>query len=1137
MPGILKVLNFNVEGLFNKLTNSDFVEFLKQYDLICLTETHVSEDFELKDFKEFEAFSLPGKKLSKHGRRSGGILVLVRKTIAALCVQIRVEQPNVIVLELNKIIFGHDENTICIFCYLPPVDSPAYIESEYGVGIELLEHCVADLYSTRAAFSLFICGDFNARTGQSNSKDISNDAGLGQEPGEFLERSSIDLVVNNFGRSLLNFCEAVGCSILNGAIEFKFDNRETFISATGSSLIDYFILSNDLCSLRVLHSLKVLSSCVESNHLPVSLFLKTDLNVNVANPSRDAKPQWTEKLVWDKDKSGEFVAAFNVPDVLAKVADACSQIGSHPDEALAVLVNCLQQASQCMIKKVKCAGFRMSEKWFDCECFQKRKATRAALRKYMQHREGEDKQRYVECRRDYKQTCKRKQIKYKDEKVQSLQENLNNPTIFWKELRSCCGLLKKQSVQNSITKEEWVTHFRKVFCSDESNVDDWQNIDNFETVTNNEQLDGQITRDEVQKAIQKLSSGKACGVDEILSEMLKCGGEPVVNFLVVLFNHIFYSGQYPEVWTKGIIVPIHKKGDPDCADNYRGISLLSLLGKCYTSILNMRLYSWLEENDKISEAQAGFRRGYSTVDHVFTLYAATQKYLLKKGSKMYVAFIDLRKAFDTVKRETLISTLCRAGVSSKFVQAIRAMYKSVLACVRVNGELTEAFECPQGLRQGCMFSPTAFTVIINELANRVAEQGKHGVQFVPGLVELFILLFADDLALLSSTPTGLQTQLDIVQQMCIELGLTINTDKSKVMVFRHGGFLARNEKWSVDGHELEVVNKYVYLGFTFTTTMSLRESANQLATKGKNALFKVLRAYSNLENMSRQTFFKLFDTMIQPILLYASEVWSLLVTDDPTEKVHLFACKRYLNVATRTPNKMVYGELGRHPIGINGKVRALKFWFRLLKMDDSRLPKQAYRMLFSMDIDGKRNWVSELRLLLCRSGYAFVWEAQGVAREQEFVRQFKQRMVDMNEQDWKASLQESDRFLQYRQFKSSLSVETYLDCVKQKSFRNCLTKVRLGISDLRCHKNRYARPNHANAVDCPFCRGVEDTELHMVYVCNKFENFRPALFKGLSWWQHARHFETTLGSQNEPALRQLAWFLFKCFQERDKSDT
>ena len=102
--------------------------------------------------------------------------------------------------------------------------------------------------------------------------------------------------------------------------------------------------------------------------------------------------------------------------------------------------------------------------------------------------------------------------------------------------------------------------------------------------------------------------------------------------------------------------------------------MLSILDKCYTAILNKRLYDWLEDNDKIDETQAGFRRGYSTNDHVFTIYAMTQRYLSRRGAKLYVSFIDLRKAFDPVKRETLLRALCWTGVSSTFVNAIKAIY-------------------------------------------------------------------------------------------------------------------------------------------------------------------------------------------------------------------------------------------------------------------------------------------------------------------------------------------------------------------------------------------------------------------------------------------------------------------------------
>ena len=84
-------------------------------------------------------------------------------------------------------------------------------------------------------------------------------------------------------------------------------------------------------------------------------------------------------------------------------------------------------------------------------------------------------------------------------------------------------------------------------------------------------------------------------------------------------------------------------------DNYRGVSLLSIISKCYTSILNKQLYAWLEDNNKIAAEQAGLRKNYSTVDHIFVLNAIVKKILEKRAAKMYVAFKDFRKAFDSVR--------------------------------------------------------------------------------------------------------------------------------------------------------------------------------------------------------------------------------------------------------------------------------------------------------------------------------------------------------------------------------------------------------------------------------------------------------------------------------------------------------
>ena len=104
-----------------------------------------------------------------------------------------------------------------------------------------------------------------------------------------------------------------------------------------------------------------------------------------------------------------------------------------------------------------------------------------------------------------------------------------------------------------------------------------------------EGLDSPIREEEVKNAIEHLKLNKSSGSDGILADMLKNSLEHILSLLVLLFNHVIDTGQYPSAWSGAIIVPIHKRGDKDNPDNYRGVSLLSILGKVFAHILNKRL--------------------------------------------------------------------------------------------------------------------------------------------------------------------------------------------------------------------------------------------------------------------------------------------------------------------------------------------------------------------------------------------------------------------------------------------------------------------------------------------------------------------------------------------------------------------
>ena len=115
-----------------------------------------------------------------------------------------------------------------------------------------------------------------------------------------------------------------------------------------------------------------------------------------------------------------------------------------------------------------------------------------------------------------------------------------------------------------------------------------------------------------------------------------------------------------------------------------------------------------------------------------------------------------------------------------------------------------------------MLSPTLFFFLINELALEIAQNGMYGVQLAPDVVQILIILFADDVLFASYCVAGLRSQIYILKHFTDNFLMTVNMSKTKIIVFRKGGFLAASEVWRYGDEEIEVVNSYKYLGLYFT---------------------------------------------------------------------------------------------------------------------------------------------------------------------------------------------------------------------------------------------------------------------------------------------------------------------------------
>ena len=304
-----------------------------------------------------------------------------------------------------------------------------------------------------------------------------------------------------------------------------------------------------------------------------------------------------------------------------------------------------------------------------------------------------------------------------------------------------------------------------------------------------------------------------------------------------LFNVVLRTGIVPEAWCIGAIVPLYKgKGSKEDLDNYRGITLLSCMGKHFTSLINKRLTDFLGGAGAIGPEQAGFRKGHSTTDHAFALHMLIELYK-QKGKRIYAAFVDYRKAFDFVDRSALWTKLLKEGINGHVLRVIMNIYAKAKSCVKSSANISRSFPSTIGVRQGENLSPLLFALFLNDfeysLSRRNGDNSYRGLPFISELYEqqirndcdagtydvdvffrLYCLLYADDTIILAESPEELQTALNSLHAYCIKWKLTVNVKKTKVIIFSRG--VVRIAPAFVYGNQhLEIVREYTYLGVVF----------------------------------------------------------------------------------------------------------------------------------------------------------------------------------------------------------------------------------------------------------------------------------------------------------------------------------
>ena len=587
-----------------------------------------------------------------------------------------------------------------------------------------------------------------------------------------------------------------------------------------------------------------------------------------------------------------------------------------------------------------------------------------------------DRQRYVTMRREVARKIRCCKNAWFQEKAGEVEVAVRRGRGAWKGLREMQrGRLGMRPVRTRAvrdldgklctghddTLQRWHQHFHGVL-----NVRSSYDVGVVNAVSDEYPVRSELadppTEEEVMEAMGKLKLGKAGGKSGILPEMVRgCGGE-LMDYILDMFHTVWMEQRVPQEWRDALLVPIPKKGDLTQCDNWRGISLLDVVGKLFTKVVQVRLQRVAEE--VLPDSQCGFRAGRGCADMVFCTRQLVEK-AREHNTTLYLLFVDLRKAYDSVPREALWQVLRKYGVPPSLVTIIRSLHDGMKAEVTVDGAITPEIEVTNGLRQGCTIAPTLFNLYFNlvmgQWRTRCHSFGtevhyKCGGKLVgertrrPLKTTVTELQFADDAALVCSSREGVERSARVLDQVASEWGLTLSLQKTKLMV---AGTWSEEDLQPIviRGDSIEVVPEFRYLGSIVEMHGEVLKDVEDKIARASRAFGVLCRPVFQDKGLSLKTKKMVYRAVVMGVLLYGAEAW--VNKRAATRKLESFnnkCLRRILGItkAQQRVGRITSAEVRRR-FGVEEVIedvvvaKRLRWVGHVARMDDFHLPK---RILF-----------------------------------------------------------------------------------------------------------------------------------------------------------------------------------------------
>ena len=594
-----------------------------------------------------------------------------------------------------------------LVCYAPTEDANAEVKDAF---YDQLQTAVE---SVHAHDMLLILGDLNAKVGSDNTgrEHVMGKHGIG--------------TINDNGERLADFCEENNMLIGGTLFQHKHIHKTTWTSPDGTTKnqIDHVIINRRWrSSLQDVRAYR--GADVASDHTLVLAVVSLKLR---RSKGRQARQQRLD--------SGRLNESLTKQAFAVEVKNRFRVLGEQQEMTIDGFNQALREAGE------KILGFRRKKKeeWIKEETWKKideRRQTKekinstrseclkekhrslySELNKQVKRMTRADKKDYIEKLADEaEEAAGRNDLKTLYKINKQLNNGFKNSDVPVKNKK---GMVIEKEAEKL---QRWKEHFESVLNRpDPPHLADIQPADtDLDICTDPPSLE------EVTAAIKAMKSGKAPGADGVTAEMLKADVNVTAPIVTEIFKQIWEEGQIPEAWKTGLIFKLPKKGDLGDCNNWRGITLLSLTSKVFSRIVLSRLTAVLEKD--LRPQQAGFRPGRSCSDHIFTLRQILEQ-SKEWNTPLYIIFIDLEKAFDSIHQESLWKILRHYGVPSKLVQVVAMLYSDFKSQVICDSELTEAFNVSTGVKQGCILSPFLFILAMDWIMKNSTDGERRGIKW------------------------------------------------------------------------------------------------------------------------------------------------------------------------------------------------------------------------------------------------------------------------------------------------------------------------------------------------------------------------------------------------------------------------